>query len=276
MVHPFKMAATIASIFALAACASSRSMSSAPPNEALRASLGKMGIVSVVAPPQDRIVGPIGRGRVAAAGTAEGVLEGVAASAGGGPIGLLLLPVVVVVGGIYGGVHGAVIAIPESTAKEMNDTLHNVLVESEPQGGLRQRVLTHARTDTRQVPVDLGIGGVIDPATKPDYSMLAEKGVESVLEVGVMSASLVGQGGSDPEVALSLGARARLIRVSDSSILWSDERMMFTTERRKFSEWKADDVKLLKATLAEGLESIGRRISDRTLLEVWSTPRGQS
>ena len=255
-----------------------------PPSEALRASLGTVGVVSVVPAPEGRLnpTGP-GVGGGAAGGAARGALEGLSqaahsatgAAGGGGALGALvalviLTPVYVVVGGVAGGAVGAAAIIPESAAKEIETTLRQVVAEHEPQAELRRLVMARAAAETTEKTIDLGTGGIIDPGVMPDYALLAAKGVQTVLEVGVLAISLTGKGGSDPVLVLSVDARARLIHAADNLVLWSDEHVRFATPSHKYSEWSAEEAALLKSDLERGLEVLARQINDKVFLEFWS------
>ncbi len=247
-----------------------------PPSEALRASLGTVGVVSVVPAPEGKLnpTSP-GIGGGAALG-GVGVLAAGAAGGGqvGGPAGLVVgaaLGVVLLpVGAVAGAIIGAAENIPESTAKEIETMLRQVVAEHEPQADLRRLIMARAAAETTEKTIDLGTGGVIDPTVMPDYAPLAAKGVQTVLEVGVLAIGLTGKGGSDPDLVLSIDARARLIQVAGNRVLWSDEQMRFVTASHKYSEWRATEAAQLKSDFEGGLEVLARQINDKVFLEFWS------
>jgi hypothetical protein len=182
-------------------------------------------------------------------------------------------PIVGVIVGVpllVGAAVGAANAIPASTYTEIDSVLRQAIERQDPQTGLRARIMSRAAADTKQPPADLGVREVMDFMDAPDYAPLAERDVQTVLEVAVLTARFTGQGGQDPELSLSMRARARLVGVADKRVLWSDDYLGFTTPSHRFSEWKANDAALLKSVIESGVDSLGQRISDRAFLEFWS------
>jgi hypothetical protein len=248
---------------------------SMPPSEALRSSLGTVGVVSVVLPPQGGVSGPIGVGRQAAMGFGRQAAAGAsgfaaAAAAGGAGVAAIVVLPVVAAAALIDAAGEAIAAIPESTAEDIESTLRETVALHDPQPRLRSGLVAWAGQARREPPIDLGVGEAANPAFAPDYARLAERGVQTVLEVGVLTATFSGEGGRNPDLSFSMRARARLIRISDKQVLWSDERLAFSTTSHRFSEWKANDAALLKSVIDSGVESFARRISDRTFLEVWT------
>ena len=90
----------------------------------------------------------------------------------------------------------------------------------------------------------------------PDYTMVAARDVNTVLEIGISQIALAGEGGRDPALVLTIIARARLIRVADDVVLWSDDQFAFKSPSADFSVWSADDYALLKTEFADGLDSL--------------------
>jgi hypothetical protein len=112
----------------------------------------------------------------------------------------------------------------------------------------------------------------VAPSAQMAYSGLSQKGITTVLEVAVTSAQFQGQGGSDPDLTLSLRARGKLIRVEDGNILWSTDQLPFSTTNHKLSEWKSNDAELLKSNVDYAVTDYAQRIFDAAFFEFWSNP----
>jgi len=240
----------------------------APPSESIRASLGTVGVVSVVEVAEVAInqTGPVGAGQGALAGVGS-VLK-----AGAGPGAVFAVPFLPF-GALVGAIVGANNLITRDEAEDIKAIISQALAQQEPQADLRSRVIALAATDAKRDLVDLGVGGAIDPMAPPSYGTFAEKGAQAVLEVRILTASFfIREGEDNSDFVFEMSARARLVRVSDNRVLWSDEFILFSSPSHSFSEWKENDAALLKTMIDTGVESFAHRISDRTFLEVWSTP----
>ena len=98
--------------------------------------------------------------------------------------------------------------------------------------------------------------------------MFAANGVRSVLEVTITEFVFAGEGGRNPSFALSIRAQARLIRVADNQVMWSNDQIEFRSPEADVSAWTAPESGHLAAELGSGLELLGQRISNEVFSDV--------
>jgi hypothetical protein len=263
-----------------------------PPSESVRASLGKVGVVSVGSALGGTVSGPIGVGNEAAKGIFEGGAIGGASGAGVGavvglvcgPFLLVCVPVFasvgavggVVVGGGAGGIIKGTNAIPEGAATNIQAALYNAIAKRDLQNELRRHVLERANAGRANNAIDLGIGKTVDPSTPPDYALFTSSGVNTVLEITIAQIAFTSEGGTTPTFLLSIDARARVIQIPGNLVLWSDEHMAFKSPAAEFSLWIAKDSDLLKSEIESGLETLARQITETVLLKAPKGQRGPS
>src|SRR5260370_8969654 len=99
------------------------------------------------------------------------------------------------------------------------------------------------------------------------------RGVDAVLEVNITQIALVGSGGRNPDLALAMNANARLIRVADNQVIWSNNQITFDSGLAEFIYWEMDDAKVLKAAIPVGLNSRAPHIDEKILLKATAGPR---
>jgi hypothetical protein len=251
-----------------------------PPNLAhdVRSSLGTVGVITVGLPVGGEVDGPVGVGGQAAVGALKGGAIGTAGGFGAGfALGLLCGPgaficspvaalggavVGLVGGGTYGGIRRGRNAIPESTAAEIQTTLNQAIADRDLQADLRRRVLQH--NGSLAMSIDLGVGATeIDAA--PDYASMSDRGIETILELSLTQLTLAGDGGSDPTLALSMSARARLIRTADKRELWNAAEMTYESPAASFSLWVMLDSGLLRGEIDKGVESLATQMGEALL-----------
>jgi hypothetical protein len=273
----------VATLLILAQGCATTPMPPAPPSAEVRAALGTVGMVSVGPPLGANVQGPIGVGKEIGRGAAKGGAIGGLSGAGAGallglatgpcaPIAVPLFAGIGAVGGVVvGGSTGAIIngvnAIPTEAATDIETALFKAIADVDVQAELRQRVLTHATVGGVGNRLDLGMGSAGDPVPVPDYASVTSSGVNTVLEIGIAQIALVGSGGRDPTLVLSLNARARLIRVPDNIVLWSDDQLNSASREADFSEWSANDSELLKSEIENGLQALALQISNKIFLQ---------
>ena len=249
-----------------------------------RASLGTVGVYSVGPTLDASLSGPVGVGKQSLEGATKGGGIGLLSGAGGGaltgagvglfcgPLAPVCVPVLALWGAALGGAGGLVVgsttgavnrgvnAIPTDVAEGVRAALAAALAGRDLQAEMRRRVLDVAGGKGGD-RMDLGGGNTLDPGPIPDYGRFAERGARAVLEVGIVHLALSGKGGRNPRLALTIDARARLIRIPDNRVLWSDEHLTFESPRTNLSEWTADDSRLLRSELDHGLDFLATRIS---------------
>jgi len=201
----------------------------APPTEGVRASFGKVGVVSVGPALNGALSAPVGVGSKIGKGAVKGGAIGGLSGAGVGallglstgpcaPVAVPFFATVGAVGGLtLGGGTGAVIngvsAIPESTANLIQAGFTTVVAGRNLQEDFRKDVLAWA--GAVHPVIDLGTGSAGDPAPIPDYREGSTLGVDTVLEVGISQIVLNGEGGRDPALVLAIKGQARLVHLPD-------------------------------------------------------------
>lgn len=254
-----------------------------PVSEETRARLVTIGVVSAQFIPDTELF-TFAKGRIsgAAKGLAGGTSGGAAVGAGiaielGAATGIaaplwLSAPVVgpailivVAAGAATGAIVGAITAIPAERVEEIEATLKNALIEMKMQENIRDHVFRTASEQTGRNFVLLHEGGPHSVEEKASYIFLVNKGIDTVLEVSVLSISFEGKGGGDPPLSLSMKARTRLIKTADDSILYENE-LMYRSPKRKFTDWAANDAKIFKEELARCYRSLAEKVVEEIFL----------
>ena len=236
--------------------------------------------------------GPIGVGNEATKGVVEGGAIGGASGAGvGALVGLICGPFLlvcvpafagagavggVVLGGGAGGIIKGTNAIPEGAAINIQAALYDAIAKRDLQNELRRRVLVRANAGRANNAIDLGINKTVDPSTPPDYALFPGSGADAVLEISIAQIAFTSEGGTTPTFVLSIDARARLIKIPGSRVLWSDEHMAFKSPAAEFSLWTAKNSDLLKSEIESGLETLAQQIIENVPLKAREGKRGPS
>jgi hypothetical protein len=247
-------------------------------SEAQRERLGMVGVIQIARGPKGEIDVPKGRVPGAAKGAAGGAAAGAGAAAAalvqGSCVGfacgvaIVLLPIFMAVGAVVGAVHGGAVAVPDEKGRQIEAQLQLALAGVGTQQALRSEVITTA--------VRRGITNVKDISSESltiveegiDYRQLLGSGVDTVLEVGLVEVGLIGAGGKDPDLTLRVQAAARLVDVGSSKELYRNFAFNYVSPRRHFSEWSADQARVLKQELSRGYATLGTSILEEVFLVV--------
>ncbi|MCX7914563.1 MAG: hypothetical protein N2511_08265, partial [Thermodesulfovibrionales bacterium] len=195
-------------------------------SEDTRAKLGNIGIASAVFTPDSNLLA-FAKGRTSGVvkGLAGGTIGGAAAGAlatlpFATPLGILFPPALLIataVGALSGGVAGTIVGITESIpaekAKEIETALTTALTELKIQETMRSHFL---KVSSEQTHHRFVIIEELRPTTieqKVNYSALTAKGINTVLELSVLSIDFEGKGGKDPSLGLLITVRTKLIRL---------------------------------------------------------------
>ena len=151
----------------------------------------------------------------------------------------------------------------------MSQTLDAQLI----QGQLRDQVVADANASgvkTVVVPTD----AIQTTAQWPDYTLLAAKGVDTVLEVALTQVFSENKNkGINPQLPLSMQAHIRLIRTKDNSVVLTDN-FFFHGKQFSYTEWTANNAEKLAQALNTGYATIAQEISDRVFL-LYPFPDGE-
>lgn len=245
--------------------------------EEQRLKMGKVGLVSITnAPKNDVDVGPRGSGEGAASGAGDTMLEivkgmGRGCSGDGAFICILLLPPALLGGATYGAISGAIKATPEDKAKQIETLLQATALAGDIQNQFKASVKNAVMQD--------GIKNVYDMATNAE--IVAESAntneknkaspVKTLLEVGVVSVNFVNsdeEGGDDPLLLLQVTALARLVDVNTKAELFKSTDYTYRSGNYRFSNWQAENAKLLKQELVLGYKTIAKGIVETIFMTV--------
>ncbi len=232
-----------------------------PPPKRLRADLGRIGIVSASFQPEVRFHTPMTKGKASLHGAGAGAVL-VLSSAAQGCIGsgcagvLALVPVAAAVGSIVGAITG----VPSQKIKETEDTLNDYLAAVNFQETMRERFLKAARKQTRYPFLLLEVQGPTFLDEEVTYGSLSNKGIDTILEIGLRKCELSGAKNSiNPDLYFLMAAGIRLIRATDGHVLFS-RNFVYELTPYKFSEWSANNAQPFREELDRGFRYLAMEI----------------
>jgi hypothetical protein len=104
---------------------------------------------------------------------------------------------------------------------------------------------------------------------------LLSQGAGTALEIHVESAVLAGNGGINPKLALSVEARATLLRSRDSQQLYSCP-VHYRSQGRQFTAWAAHDAKLFREELQKCYHELSAALVDQLVARGVVPPSSKS
>jgi hypothetical protein len=250
-----------------------------PLAEQERSRLGTIGIVSADFIPEPKLF-TYSRGRVRGAAegmvfkpstgvppiffpsrsASSGMASGESAAAGAAlfiGIGIIFL--------IGSEIYRAATAIPAEKVKEIESDLKKALIELMMQESFKEKFFQTAREQSAFNLVLVEGGGPKTPEEILNYGNLKEKGIDTVIELSILSISFEGQGGKDPLLSLLLDARTRVLSVSGGTVLY-ENMLEYRSARRKFTEWISDEGKLFLEELDKGYGKLSEKIVEELFL----------
>jgi hypothetical protein len=238
-----------------------------PPPAEVRENLGTIGVASGCFKPECSLekqksttsVSKLAAGAAKGAGKGAGeVLDAgcVTGARGSECIALVLAP--------FGACIGCLVGAAKSEATEKSDaksdaTLRNAFEQVNLQDITRDNILRIASKKTSYTFVNLGDQGPTTPAKESDYSFLASEGIDTVLEIAVLEAVLVGSEEIYPDLQFFMNLRVRIIRVRDGERLYVGT-LTHKGKRYLYSMWAADNAALLREELKAGCEKLSERV----------------
>ena len=246
-----------------------------PVSQEMRAQFGKIGIVSSPSTPKIRFDPEFAKGRLsgtskgASMGTGAGALYGLSFIGHGGSCGgqgcAAILVVAAasaaiggVVGGVAGGIKGAAEAVPKREAQRIEDTVRNVFDGIPVQNTMAESVFKNSLELPDYVFVllkeeDLNI-------SKPyDFSLFAEKGIHTALELNVEDGGFKEGRGKNPIVVLFMKVHTRLIRTTDGKEIYSRD-FEYKSSKHGSAEWLDTDARLLLDEIDNCFKELPRQI----------------
>ncbi len=152
----------------------------------------------------------------------------------GGAAGIAFSPIAALI--------GAGSAMPGGEAAASDESIRAMSAPLDPQGALRDAVFEAARDAASRRLLLLGDVGPAAAGDNVDYSFMADRGVDTVLEVAVQRIGLSSsQWGSDPPLRFSMEARCRLVQVRGGRTLLATALRTTGENAAPLSSWTAGD-----------------------------------
>jgi hypothetical protein len=156
---------------------------------------------------------------------------------------------------------------PSLSLREPQAVVDRVLGDRVPVEDLRRRLIALAAAKGEEV-ANVGADGAARLTEEvPDYSALVTAGVNTVLEIGMLSVSLNEGSSTAGTKSLSLksysllvAVRPRRIRVAAGKVLWQRESIAYRSSGHRVADWEADEGALLRAAYARALDDLSQDV----------------
>lgn len=167
------------------------------------------------------------------------------------------------VGAVVGGIQGSIRAIPGKEAGRMENATR-YLADLNIQETMWRRVYDAAMDHTAYRILPVPESGPDAPDNVADYRGFARAGVDTVMEVSVLSVGFKGERwGRNPPLSVFLQVRVRRYRTMDGSMAIQEEKeFRYRSEERSFSEWMADGAVPMDREFQNGYRMLAREIAD--------------
>ncbi len=209
----------------------------------------------VVAPAGEgtlQVAGTVGKGKGTGEGVAKGAgggaLAGFKLSIGTGPLGIVLMPMLVAGGTVVGAASGAVVGYATSTSAKPVENMQAVLARN--QVDLSSEL---ARLVSERVPL-AGKVLVVEPQAVADLRM----------DVSIRSWGLHGGSGGDPISTFSVDVSYQLSE-PDGTVVQS-RAFEVGGARRSFAEWSAEGGAPVRKALLDALQAAAEVVTDTAFL----------
>ena len=204
-----------------------------PLPDEVRAQLGTVGIAAAKPRPEAALDIPAkgwlaGAGRKSARWAGKGALGPLQAPSGcgGDRSGLCALLIIAfsvtagTIGGLAGGVVGAFQAEPSKKVGFAEEVITTVIDSLKMPEALRDRVAQVARSRTGDRMVVVPNQGPPGTEENNPYGYLAEKGIDTVLEIAIPRFALAGESDINPPLEFQMNSLIRLIRTTNGKVLY--------------------------------------------------------
>ena len=252
----------------------------------VRAQLGTVGIVPAKFRPEADLSVPAkgwlaGAGRKSAIWGGKGLAFPYNLGMGGNCreslCGLFILTLVVTagtIGGLSGGVVGAIQAEPSKKVSHDEEVIATVIASMKMQESLCSRVEQVAQSRTLDHFVVVADQGPTAPEEKNSYGSLAEKGIDTVLEIAIPRIALAGDWDINPSLQFQMNSHIRLIRTTDGKELY-DSSSEYKGISLSFSNWADNDAKPFFKELEKAYQFLAERIVWEVFILIPSTEDGR-
>jgi hypothetical protein len=245
-----------------------------PPNEAARSAIKSIAVVSPAVgalvhesrlPPDPGSSALLGSARGALAGAGEGMR--ISLSPGSGAAGVVVALALIPVGAAVGAIIGAANAAPPAELEFVGAELGRLARADEIRSALQAHVAKAARNlQSRPVvappPEETGAASI-----PPNYRGLAERGVDTVVEVRLRSYGIAADKGRNPLLVPYIIAEVRLVRAADGTELYAREFRRVGSVQR-LAHWRTAGPGVLAQELDRTSAALGESIVEELFL-VW-------
>ena len=252
-------------IGALAGCTGPQGQRELPaaPSEAVRRAIQKIAIVCDEDPRLEMKAAKT-PGAAAAQGALGGFFAGAAApgGSGGGDFAgaaqVLVWAVTIPVGTVVGAVSGWGEGVPKEEIDKAQGALRVAAQETAISSVLRERLIAEG---VRKTQYAFSEG---EEAQEGSQQRSAGK-FDTVLELRLLNLGLIGPADANPDLAVFVKARLRLVRVADGAELYTYTWVQ-SSGCHKFTDWGADDAKLFREQLKQIADAMAESIIEELFL----------
>lgn len=218
-----------------------------------------------------------------ASGAAQGAADGFLTAAGqmghcGGDFcaiaALFWIATAGTVGAVYGAVTGYQEALPAEEAERIEQSTKRLLESLAFQEQIADRLARMIQRKTVKTVVQPDATGPARPGDNPDYGLLNNRSVSSVLEVAVREIRLetppkgIEFDRKDPPLYLIIKIDARLQRLSDGKILYNPTSLQVGGRSFQKAEWEADNSRRFLEQVDLALNALAEKIVDDVFLTI--------
>jgi hypothetical protein len=171
----------------------------------------------------------------------------------------------ILVGLLASEVYRAATAVSAEEVEKTESNLRTALMDLQIQKSYAEGFL---RTAAEQVPLTFTLIEEAGPKTadeRPDYGHLKAQGVDTVVELSVLSIGFEGGGGKDPLLWLLLDARVRVIHIPDGTVLY-ENMLQYRSAKRHFTQWVSEDGMVFSEELGSGYATLSEKIVEEVFL----------
>lgn len=160
---------------------------------------------------------------------------------------------------------GAIKAVPAEEAKKIDDSLYHELAKENPQDALACSILDLSKKmdgyHLEGVPKEITVSHQADQ----DYTAADFPGFDSVLEITLDSLGFKGGEGSNPEIALFMTAKARLIKLEGQRSPY-EGNFNYQSAYYHWDEWASNDSLLISIKFIDAYQNLAEQILTESVL----------
>jgi hypothetical protein len=217
-----------------------------------------------------------GAGKGAASGAVAGAYVGLripfemaSQDPRGGALALLILPFTlaagVAIGTVAGTVGGTAAAVPEATARRVDDTIAAGIASLKAPEAVGQSVMDDLSHVTTARLEWMPKAGAKVPDGTLELGSLKEGGADAAIDIRVLAIGFDGTGGANPSLTLIARASASLVYV-DQARSGSSVAPVYRSSPHQYSDWAAENGKLLQDELRRARRAMAEYIVEQVVL----------